>query len=445
MAKLLRRKSILVTAALLLISVPIVWASTPDDFCETAYNTANVGIKKMLAEIPTPKPSSFGKVLVKGGVPHPPARNQRYAEICWSYTLNGLAESELIKNTGEFVHLSPDHNGFWNVYFQIKNHLAYFTELNAKIAAMPKGEQSEAKIKAIEEFYGALKSKKTVNLKLWQPNMGSREPLAIKQVATVGFVPDKLFDAAMKNQPAETDLETAVKDFIGKYLLDEDKVHSFEGKNAEDGINDGLFKALSKQLSPAMGSKPLRPGETFVYDNKEYTPITFMREKMGFNPDDWVSIVATPETHDLALKALTESLKRGHAVPIGFPIFMDKINGEGPPMMYRAEKAGLFSPIYCNNGVCKVVDGGHEVLAVNGRIQPKKTQVSTTIVKNSWGETGRDVNGEVVPETEEDKRGYYFFTADYLGNSFKVHDNWDLVIHKDVANLKRFAGLKVEP
>src|SRR5450755_1062764 len=52
-----------------------------------------------------------GVPIVKGGVTHPPVRDQKFEEICWSFALNELADALFFKSSGQLKVTSADHNG----------------------------------------------------------------------------------------------------------------------------------------------------------------------------------------------------------------------------------------------------------------------------------------------------------------------------------------------
>lgn len=78
------------------------------------------------------------------------------------------------------------------------------------------------------------------------------------------------------------------------------------------GMLDGLMKAANgtlepewQQAAPALLDVYLgAPPETFTYDNKSYTAITFAREVVGINPDDYVELTSfthVPYYHQFVL------------------------------------------------------------------------------------------------------------------------------------------------
>lgn len=419
----------IVILPILLLS-PHAWAAHPAADC-LADELRQVGLGKSRL---------LGETALEESVKHTPPRNQRSAEICWAYAECGLVEGEHFRRTGESVHLSPEYSSFYHLYFQLKHRLPYFRKLARKLGDIPEGERREKLRSAVDDAYILVKpdTGRGKALKVRVPDEGSDETAAFGEANLAGFVPIGAFDEPVKTDAQEGGIERSTKDFILKYMLDPESLDRFEGTD-DDGINTALFDALRKSMRRRLRLNPPRPNDTFTYRGKTYTPLTFMKQRLEFDPGSWRGLKATRETADLALEAIAEALKRGYAVPIGFVVFDDAIGTAGQSAMLVAEKTGVFSPGVCPGGDCTKSAGGHVVLAVN--FMKRGKQLTGFVAKNSWGLGGLDANARKTATRSQ--TGFYVLTRDYLALSLKK-SSWDFVLPEEVANLPRFKGLVPE-
>jgi hypothetical protein len=391
--------------------------------------------------------SSIGKLGLTGNerIAISPVRNQGPEEECWAFGACGLVESQFAtENPGRHVKLSTEYQGFYNIYFQIKNRLGYFRQIANRIEKMPRGAARDQAIQdASAQAYASIKqSTRYVDPTVkWAPNQGSDEVIAFKNVENVGMVPGTAFNGVRKTERQEQLYENAIQRFIGQYMFDSNNLDTFQGK-ADDGINDALFNALASKLKRYYGGQvPLRPDETFTYNRQIFTPRTFMQDYLKFSPDDWRVLTATKQTHQLALNAMAAAMERGYSSPLGFVIYGDTAEGTNLNFQQMAEITGIFTPKFCPGGKCAKVIGGHEVRAIN-YLRDDDGNVTGLIVENSWGKTiGRARNGRRT--SKPSKRGFFVITADYLLENMR-QGGWDFVLPKDVADLPEFAGLKPE-
>jgi hypothetical protein len=412
-------------------------------------------LKKIIAQAPTenpveaalkraPKVDSLGELQLKGKnrLVRIPILNQGPEDLCWSESETELAISEFKKaNPKSSVKLSPEYSGFWHVYFQMKNHLEYFNKIAKKVAKLPPSERAQAIQELSQESLRLMKQpsryvEKTLS---WAPSQGSDEAIAMGEADAVGMMPHEAFNGVRKTMSAENSFENAIQRFVSENFFDPAKLKSYESV-AADGINDPLYKQLSAKLKPQLGAKPPRPHDPFLYNNKTYTPLTFMKEHLKFNPNDFKVFSATPATHKLMLEAISDSLARGYRVPIGMPIFADVVPGTEVNFQMLAEHTGIFSPELCPGGKCAEIGGGHEIVITN---EIKKNGKTTALVdENSWNLVGRAADGRMTKF--RNKRGYDLITEDYLVQGMKAGFPYDITIPKEVAELKKYASLLKE-
>ena len=383
-----------------------------------------------------------------------PVRNQRFAEICWSYSLNEFVDGNAKQVAGNNAITSADHNGFWHLYSEFFNHKAYFDQLRKKVA---KGKIS--KRKAIEQVNLMLRLRKGSTLRkkfgyVMDPPkvekaskskgaaskgppeviVGSNESTALMEAPWVGFVPDKNFDHAIKTEKQGNDFQTALNKLIGTFLSDKSKLSEYT-TTAADGINDDLYDLMVQNLKSFYGGSsdhpPYRPNDTFTVGGKSYTPLTYMKEVLNFDPTDYVEVTMTEKNQDAWLAAVNHTMtqkgaKNPKAVPIGIPVYNQPL----------AEKQGVFSL----NTLQKQAIGGHEILMIN-LMGDSNGDPNSAISRNSWGEhTGLTIDGK--DPKKGSPGGDYGITYPYLIAVTKLGEPPSIMIPKALLSLPQFSALK---
>ena len=303
------------------------WAITARCIREEVQSalSSNKEINDRVAKELTPQISEYGTRVMAGKEPIkiPPVDNQGPTEDCWAHSECGMAETEFIQShPGLTSRVSTEHQQFYHLYSQIKNHLGYFEERAKKISQIrdPK-KRAQALKEAVDEAYSLAKSRTGTSKPDvgWIADVGNDEGLAFKEAAKFGMVPEIRFPGRKNAKNEESSFEAGIKHFILENMYDPKKLKAFHGVNPEDGLNDALFDSLSGRLrryyaadrSLGQVRVPFRPNQTFKYYNgKTYTPISYMREYLGFQPEGWVALKATRETHQLALQAMAEAMLR---------------------------------------------------------------------------------------------------------------------------------------
>jgi hypothetical protein len=391
-----------------------------------------------------PKLESLGELGLKGKAKLElgPIRNQGPEEICWGYETCEAAEAQYLRGhpNGQ-VDISPEYQAFGHVYFQIENHRAYFRKIADEIAALPKAQRADAMKKEAEAAYLLIKgdSRYANEARLWVPSQGSDEGVAFKEAAVLGMVPRTVFDGVRKTPEAEQAYENAIQRFIGENLFSAKELDGLEGASV-NGINEKLYDKLGMRLKRYLGATPPKPSDTFLYNNKEYNAVTWMKGHLGYDPADWSALTATPETHELSLKAMVEALDQGYSPGLGMAIFGDKLPGTNINWQMLAQKTGIFSPAMCPGGKCVEIAGAHEIKAIN--YFKKDGKITGFVIQNSWDEIARDASGRQTRIAK--KRGYFIVTADCLKQNFGVKFNWDFAVPKSVSTMPEFAKLKKE-
>lgn len=149
-----------------------------------------------------------------------------------------------------------------------------------------------------------------------------------------------------------------------------------------------------------------------------------MTQVMQFDPSQWVQVTMTEQNKPAVLKAIKDSLTGPNPapVPIGFAVY-DQQAAQQAPYTWSAD-------LLKANGQPQL-DGGHEILIVNGRTDSSGNVIGVT-AQNSWGTgIGNDVNGN--PTNVAANSGFFNITTPYLDYTVP-NDAPDFVFSKALVN-----------
>lgn len=166
-------------------------------------------------------------------------KNQGSSGTCWSYSTNSFLESEMAKAGKEPLELAQIFSAR-NVYVdKAENYL---------------------------RMHGSLS---------WGDGGACHD--VINMYAKYGAMPQSLYTGlkygATKNKFAE--MQDVLKSMLDAYV-----------KNANGKISPNWKEAFTSVLDSYLGKVP----ETFVWNNKTYTPKSFAKEVVGLNPQDYVEL-----------------------------------------------------------------------------------------------------------------------------------------------------------
>jgi len=414
----------------------------------------------------------------QGGVTHSPVRDQENSEICWAFTVNGLVEAEFHKSQlaadipasdrRSWEELSPMYLSFYHFYFQVRDNLEYFAQLKTQIEA------GNVELKdSVDKTYALMKSSRGLNdstvpdseppSDLFVPDVGNIEKLAMRELAEAGLMPESQFHAHITDEETEAALEKSIPTFIYQNIFSEDSSRlALYKKTARHGhsigTNDPLYQDLQKLFISQLQvmstgrdgkEKPLShvptPNESFSFNEHNYTPRVFMTKYLKFNPHRFVSRVMTLDTAEESLAAIVDNLKHNYTTPIGIMLFADVNSKNTQTATELATESGIFDDQYCSGPLaddpdkfsCHKDGGGHEMLAVNW-IESDEGKITGLIVKNSWGNVGRDVDGNTLDSNDPEqlhRLGYYIITAEWLRDSAnpEIGSPYDFILNDDVA------------
>jgi hypothetical protein len=382
--------------------------------------------------LPAPDYTSLLAEHVIGPAPHTAARDQGDVGFCWAYALSGYMEGEAMKK-GKSVTLSPEYLALNHMPSMMYDLLPVFQYVDGK---------------------GFL-VRMLLDL-LILPQLSSEGSVSfsasLADLSAIGMVPETFFskkfpsdkDASGKRVVSHPTLSERTESFVMDKLTNKDVVALYE-KNPE------IFK---QDFFAAMGITPPKPTNSFTYEGVSYTPLTFMRDYLEFNPDDYQEVAVLKGTYksffdglkasgiDLsgiqlentlqpisnisqedAFKIIKDSLADQTAVPVAFLVYEDQKS---------AEKSGVFSNANCLDGACVKVVGGHAVLisGMKDNIGAPNDPIDALIIKNSWGSMGLNDHGESTKEPAD--QGFFLIKPDYLtsAENAKAGNGWSFLVQK---------------
>ncbi|MCM0607358.1 MAG: hypothetical protein KA715_14810 [Xanthomonadaceae bacterium] len=318
-------------------------------------------------------------------VPHTNPRDQGYVGFCWSYTLMGLMEGEALKS-GKTITLSPEYVGFYHMYDGFLKGMPTFKALARKklpTTGFGKKVWEPVRKMILEQALGFLQQ---------TPSEGSPGMQApFDYAAKYGIVPESIFETKISKERAN--MEKRIINYFSEKLQLKDTVADYEAHPEK----------LLAEFAIAFGATPPKPNDKFVYEGKEYTPLTFAKDYLNFDSSEYKEVIVTRSNQTSVYPKIQKSLADGNAVPMGFIIFGDTFE--------KTKQTGVFDSTACPNGTCEKISGGHAVLIVN-------EVYNGVIIKNSWGQTGHDVMGQA--SGDKSQYGFYTVTQSYLDNPFRL-------------------------
>lgn len=171
-----------------------------------------------------------------------PIKDQQATGVCWSYATTSFLETEAIRLGKSHVILSP-------MFFVTPTYI----------------DKAERYIRMNGKSYFA---------------EGDLTFSVLNAYKNQGAIPEKVYSGKIDSAPKHNHL------VMNNVLLDKVKYHV--NSHNEKMTADGYRKDIEQILSGTMGKAP----ETFVYNEKKYTPKTFAKEMIGINPDDYVEITS---------------------------------------------------------------------------------------------------------------------------------------------------------
>jgi hypothetical protein len=303
----------------------------------------------------------LGSALDTVSINQTPVKDQQGVGFCWSYAMSGMLESEAFRD-GVALDLSEEYLGFYHMF--------------------------------ITTYY-ALKNK---DPDMVSEGTGLDEPIEL--VAAMGIVPESVFS----HKFAEAGLEKALIARVKVILAD-------EAKTAELLADED---ALFQEIGAVFGARPPMPDESFAFEGKSYTPVSFAKERLGFNKDNYTVVSLSLNRFDEAIEYVKTSLMNGYTVPIGIPVYA------------KTPQSGAFDLGQCKSTGCKS-EGGHAMLVVDFATQGGRfgdmsavdaravydKPLTGLMVKNSWG-LDNGLTQDATKPADKLSGGFYTITREYL-------------------------------
>ena len=149
--------------------------------------------------------------------------------------------------------------------------------LESELLRMGKPEMDLSEMFVVSKCYSA-KADKYVRMH-GNTNFGSGGAFhdAIWVLKTYGMVPEEAFDGLQigEDKPVHNEMDEVLKDYIDGVI-----------KNKNKKLTPVWYDAFNAILDKYLGEIP----EKFTYKGTEYTPLSFARNYMGLNPDDYIEI-----------------------------------------------------------------------------------------------------------------------------------------------------------
>ena len=171
-----------------------------------------------------------------------PIKDQQVTGTCWSYATTSFIETEAIRLGKNPVILSP-------MFYVIPTYIdkgEKYIRMNGK-SYFNEGDLTFSVLSAYKKF---------------------------------GAIPEKIYSGKIDSSSRHDHSD------MNKDLLEKVKYYVSSGRG--NMTQDGYRKDLEEILTNTMGKAP----ESFLYENKQYTPKSFASEMIGINPDNYVEITS---------------------------------------------------------------------------------------------------------------------------------------------------------
>lgn len=174
-----------------------------------------------------------------------PIENQGSSGTCWSYSTNSFLESEMIK---------------------------------AGKKPLPLAKIFTARCSYIDKADNYVRMNGSVNY-----GDGGEPHDVINMYAKYGILPEANYSGLINGATRHNfgKMQTALKNMLDEII-----------KNTTGTVDLSWKQKFSDTLDAYIGAVP----ETFTYEGKQYTPISFAKEKVGLNPDDYIEFISQTNT-----------------------------------------------------------------------------------------------------------------------------------------------------
>jgi hypothetical protein len=384
-----------------------------------------------------------------GPAVYTPVRDQGAAGFCWAYSMTGFVESEALKNKIS-VTLSPEYLALNHMANLLESFIPLFDSVSNSIFG----------IRFLLDHFLLTKISTEGAFTLSE---------SLEDLNVIGAVPESIFsykEAFITNaqgQPVapSPSLDQKSTQFISDHMANPVKVSFYRANIAH----------MKEEFFQALGVRPPMPTDTFTYEGKTYTPVSFLRDYLKFDASNYQEVAVSDHDYDdflddaiyafnpdaekalpakqyvplmmkdgdLALSLLQKVVSDNESVPVNFVIYEDQ---------KMAESTGVFSSQDCTADSCQSLESGHSVLLVGLKMdqdptKSKEAVASALIVKNSWGPkiglTDKGVDDPLA--RSQGAAGFFIIKKDYLeqAETEKNSNGWSFLVPKKYLN-----GLKID-
>jgi hypothetical protein len=336
-------------------------------------------------------------------LPQTEVRDQGRFGVCWSYGTMGLVES-VSKTHGVTVDLSEEAIVFYHMAEGIRQMMQTMTMIDL-MSALSRGNLPEGwNARTVPED------------ELQVPPGVQKQHDALTLLSIYGAVPESAWSFKVTSEAEKNTLKKAITKNIYAYM-----------NSGGRSIQLITLDEVMDQILVGEGAYPSRPPTQLTWQGVEMSSTTFLKDVLKFRSDQFDSFVVREESQfERFVMTMKEALVSGYAVPLAFPINIDRV------------KEDLFkgSDITdANDWVSFARDGGHLVLVTDfvnqggfrGRMEQNRvwqellapaSLLQEIIFKNSWG-IGAKTNEAGLPIGGSND-GYYRMDAAYLKGAMRV-------------------------
>jgi len=369
------------------------------------YGTIMKGINQEDSALKTKKPvkimlmdqSSYklpDKVNLYEKVWANPPISQGNTGTCWDFSTTSFLESEIQRITGKKVKLSEMYIAYHEYIEKAKRYIEERGNSN-----FSEGSEANAVTRMAEKY---------------------------------GLMPESVYNGLLNGKTFYDHHEMFSE--MNNYL---ESMKATKGWNTKAGI-----ETIMEIMNHYMGVPPT----TFTVNSKKYTPLSYMKDYLKFNPSDYVDIISykqmpfwqkgeykvpdnwwhSEDYYNIPLKefmsTLKKSIKNGYSISIGGDVSEPGFSRETQCAMipdYDIPSKWINDDSRAFRFENKTTGDDHGLHLIGYLENYKGTGEDWYLIKDS-GSGSRD-NGVKKPEF-----GYYFFSSDYI--KLKI---MDFTIHKD--------------
>ncbi len=351
---------------------------------------------------------------------HGKVKNQGDVGFCWANAWTSYLEAKVILEKNKLIDLSA--------MYVARSHMAeeFFKTLGtinlAPLQPVPESSTllAQAPLTILSRYRELKKDQVAFDLTkdylIWKLQSYSSlelEGYHSDEAHAYGVVPSSIYEPTVSAFAPELPVEsdgTKIKNFIARHFFNDQDINRYLQANGID--------TLAKEFDSEINHTPLGRNDSFFYDGQTYTPLSFLHDYIGIQPQ---GIVASHKNSEFAydinfysvVDSIQKELENRRPVLLSFLLLDDVDHNE------NLFNDGVLDTDFCEEpGNCKE-SGSHAVMIVNS-LKDQDGKVQAFIIQNSWGYQGTDENG--AHSEKETDLGFNIVTLRYLREALKHQD-----------------------